>query len=169
MRRLRPDVRIEPVRGNVDTRLRKCAEGQYDAVLLAAAGLKRLGWQDRIAEILEPGIMCPAVGQGALVVETREGDSICRQLDHAPTRTAVTAERAVLRCLGGGCQVPIGAHARLTDGRLRIDAVVVSPDGSSFVRLSREDDASSPESAGAALGRELLDAGASAILKAVYG
>src|SRR3989442_2851623 len=122
LRHLRPDLSVEPVRGNVDTRLRKLDEGRYTAILLAAAGLNRLGWSARIAEVLEPEVMCPAVGQGALGIETR-GDGghpaqLCRKLDHAATRAAVTAERAVLSALGGGCLVPIGAHARLSDGQL---------------------------------------------------
>src|SRR5580693_10271718 len=101
LRRLRPDLKVESVRGNVDTRLRKLDEGQYDAIVLAAAGLTRLGWSGRIAEFLEPEVMCPAVGQGALAVETRVGENACQALDHAPTRAAVTAERAVLSSLGG--------------------------------------------------------------------
>src|ERR1017187_5656239 len=112
LRKLRPDLRIESVRGNLDTRLRKLDEGQYDAILLAAAGLKRLGWEYRIAEILPPDIVCPAVGQGALAIETgQSGLLTCQQLHHAPTQSAVTAERSLLAALGGGCQVPIGAYA----------------------------------------------------------
>src|SRR5437868_1021718 len=119
LRKLRPDLAIESVRGNVDTRLRKLDEGQYDAILLAAAGLKRLGWADRIAEILPVDAMCSAVGQGALAIETRErgaGWDACRALDDAPTHAAVLAERGLLGALGGGCQVPIGAHARIENG-----------------------------------------------------
>ena len=113
LRMVRPDLAIESVRGNLDTRVRKLDEGQYRAIVLAAAGLTRLGWAHRIAEILSPEVMCPAVGQGALAVETRhEGEArdFCAVLDHAATRAAVTAERAVLAALGGGCQVPIGAQ-----------------------------------------------------------
>jgi hydroxymethylbilane synthase len=115
LRALRPDLQIENIRGNVDTRLRKLDEGQYDAILLAAAGLRRLGWQDRVAELLEPEVMCPAVGQGALAIETRDDAghafAVCRRLDNAQTRICVTAERSLLATLGGGCQVPIGAYA----------------------------------------------------------
>ena len=114
LRRLRPDLRLESIRGNVDTRLRKLDEGQYAAIVLAAAGLRRLGWADRIAEILPPETMCPAVGQGALAIETRADGparAACAALDHADTHAAVAAERAFLRALGGGCQVPIGAYA----------------------------------------------------------
>src|ERR1051326_8119808 len=123
LRAVRPDLVIESVRGNLDTRVRKRDEGQYVAIVLAVAGLTRLGWADRIAEILQPDVMCPAVGQGALGIETRtEGAAreICGALDHGPTRAAVTAERAVLASLGGGCQVPIGAYAELAGSALRL-------------------------------------------------
>src|SRR5437660_7692194 len=113
LRRLRPDLQVESIRGNLDTRLRKLDEGQYESIVLAAAGLARLGWSGRIAEFLQPEVMCPAVGQGALAIETRIGEDACRALDHAPTRAAVTAERAVLSALGGGCLTPIGAYARV--------------------------------------------------------
>src|SRR5690242_15646281 len=106
LRRLRPDLAIESMRGNVDTRLRKLDEGQYDAILLAAAGLKRLGWGDRIAEALPPETMCSAVGQGALAIETLasgKGFEACRMLDDAETHAAVSAERGLLGALGGGC------------------------------------------------------------------
>src|ERR1035441_1545135 len=121
LRQLRPDLQVESVRGNLDTRLRKLDEGQYDAILLAAAGLKRLGWGGRIAEILAPEQMCPAVGQGALAIETRAGFEGVALLDHPATHAAVLAERAVLRALGGGCQVPIGAYATLSGDRIHID------------------------------------------------
>src|SRR5580704_4388453 len=122
LRRLRPDLVIESVRGNLDTRLRKLDEGQYDAILLAAAGLKRLGWGDRIAEILNDDVMCCAVGQGALAIETRAsgaGFDAVQALDHADTHAAVLAERGVLGALGGACQVPIGAYATVEGGWLR--------------------------------------------------
>ena len=167
LRALRPDLEIESIRGNVDTRLRKQAEGQYDAILLASAGLNRLGWSDRIAEIIPIEKMCPAVGQGALAIETRVGPSVVSKLDHAPTRRAVTAERAVLRALGGGCQVPIGAYAVADGSGVHIQAIVIAPDAFAMIRMeSRGED---PERVGAALGQEMLDAGASEILKVVYG
>jgi hydroxymethylbilane synthase len=173
LRLLRPDLTVESVRGNVDTRLRKCVEGQYDAILLAAAGLKRLGWDDRIAEILDPDVMCPAVGQGALVIETRAGEgqaqAACRRLDDAATRGAVVAERALLGGLGGGCQVPIGAYAVLNNGLLHLQAVVVSPDGRMAVRGSLQGDGDAPAELGEALAKDLLARGAGDILKAVYG
>ncbi|HJT87160.1 MAG TPA: hydroxymethylbilane synthase, partial [Bryobacteraceae bacterium] len=131
LRQARPDLQIESVRGNLDTRLRKLDEGRYEAIVLAAAGLKRLGWGGRIAELLTADIMCPSVGQGALAIETRAagaGRDAVAPLDDRDTRAAVTAERGVLAALGGGCQVPIGAYARVSGGRLEIRAVVVSPD-----------------------------------------
>ena len=171
LRKIRPDLRVESVRGNLDTRLRKLDEGQYDAILLAAAGLKRLGWADRIAEILPVDVMCSAVGQGALAIETRErgaGWDACRALDDAATHAAVLAERGVLGTLGGGCQVPIGAHARIENGRLYLLGVVASPDGSEVIRAETEGPVSEAAKLGQALGRELLHQGARRILEAVY-
>jgi hydroxymethylbilane synthase len=173
LRALRPDLSIQSVRGNLDTRLRKLAEGQYDALVLAAAGLKRLGCADRIAECLPVETMCPAVGQGALAIETRQdggaAENACRGLDHPETRAAVVAERAVLAALGGGCQVPIGAHARIEDGQLRLLAVVLSPDGSKAVRRQSAGPLAEAQRLGEELGKELLAAGAREILAAVYG
>ncbi len=137
LRYARPDLNVESVRGNVDTRLRKLDEGQYAAIVLASAGLRRLGWASRIAESFAPEVMCPAVGQGALAIETLSdgaGAAACAALDHAETRVAVEAERAVLGALGGGCKVPIGAYARVEQGTLRIMAVVISPDGVTLIR-----------------------------------
>jgi hydroxymethylbilane synthase len=171
LRALRPDLVIESVRGNVDTRLRKLDEGQYDAILLAAAGLKRLGWGDRIAEILPVELMCPAVGQGALAIETRPsgaGFDACRSLDHGATHAAVRAERGLLGALGGGCQVPIGAHARIEDGRVYLTGVVASPDGSEIIRADTKGTVAGAEESGRTLGRDLLDRGARRILEAVY-
>jgi len=171
LRGRRPDLIVESVRGNLDTRLRKLDEGQYDAILLAAAGLKRLGWGDRIAEVLPVETMCPAVGQGALAIETRAsgpGFEACRSLDDAGARAAVTAERAVLLALGGGCQVPIGAHARVEGARLRIVAVVASPDGSALVRGESQGPAGEAPRIGRELGEDLLNRGARRILEAVY-
>src|SRR5215469_12016992 len=137
LRARRPDLRVEPLRGNLDTRVRKLQEGRYDAIVLAAAGLKRLGWADQIAEILPPEVMCPAIGQGALALESRAtgpGRDACAKFDHPETRAAITAERAVLAALGGGCQVPIGAHATVENGALHLLAIVASPDGAELVR-----------------------------------
>jgi hydroxymethylbilane synthase len=173
LRALRSDLEVEPVRGNLDTRLRKLEEGRYTAILLACAGLKRMGWDDRIAEIISTDYMCPAVGQGALAVETRDDGGpameICRKLDHPGTRTAVTAERAVLAALGGGCQVPIGAYATVDNGELRLTAVVCTPNGERLIRRNASGPAGSAEELGGTLGQELLDAGADEILEAVYG
>ncbi len=175
LRHRRPDLVVEDIRGNLDTRLRKLDEGQYDAIMLAAAGLKRLGWESRIAETLEPSQFCPAVGQGALAVETRSepGDealAICAKLDHAETRAAVTAERAVLNELGGGCQVPLGAHARFDgNGELRVEAMIVSPDGRTLIHRESSITAANAASGGAALAHELLATGGAEILKLVYG
>lgn len=161
---------IEMLRGNVDTRLRKLDEGQYDAIVLAAAGLRRLGWENRITELIPAEVMCPAVGQGALAIETREDGGaafkLAGKLNHAVTRDAVTAERALLHVLGGGCQVPVGAHATVASDGVHLVAIVARPDGSEVVRgkLSGCD----PEQVGAALGQTLLDQGASEILREVY-
>jgi hydroxymethylbilane synthase len=173
LRALRPDLEVEPVRGNLDTRLRKLDEGRYSAIVLAAAGLKRMGWDDQIAEILSTDYMCPAVGQGALAIETRAdggaAGKLCGKLDHAATRVAVTAERALLAALGGGCQVPIGAYATVEGGELNLTAVVATPDGVRLIRRNASGPAGSAEELGSQLGAELLDAGADEILEAVYG
>jgi hydroxymethylbilane synthase len=172
LRVIRKDLRIESVRGNLDTRVRKLDEGHYDAIVLASAGLMRLGWAHRIAEILSPEVMCPAVGQGALAVETRV-DGPAREvfagLDHALTRAAVTAERAVLASLGGGCQVPIGAHAQLSGGIVQLIGVVISPNGEQVVRKSDEGAVADAENVGRRVGAALLAAGAREILEQVYG
>lgn len=172
LKRLRPDLVIENIRGNLDTRLRKLDEGLYDAIVLAAAGLRRLGWGDRIAEVLTPEFMCPAVGQGALAIETRsasEAYEICGKLDHEPTRIAVTAERAVLAALGGGCQVPIGAHAEVRDGRVRMRALIAHPDGSDVVVLVDEASVEKAEELGQGMALRLLEGGGREFLRAAYG
>jgi len=168
LRQLRPDLQVESVRGNLDTRLRKLDEGQYDAILLAAAGLKRLGWGNRIAEILAPEQMCPAVGQGALAIEARAGFDGVAVLDDAATHTAVMAERAVLGALGGGCQVPIGAYATVSEGRVQVLAIVAAPDGSQVIRANAEGAAADAAAIGAHMAADLLDRGARQILEAVY-
>jgi hydroxymethylbilane synthase len=172
LRAARPELVIEPVRGNLDTRLRKLSEGQHDALVLAAAGLTRLGWQERISEYLEPDVMCPAVGQGALAIETREAGAardICVRLEDAASRVAVDAERAVLAHLGGGCQVPIGAHARIRGGVLDLIGVVAAPDGSRVVRRATSGPAADGVRSGHELGSQLLAGGGREILDAVYG
>lgn len=172
LRQVRPDLVIESIRGNVDTRLRKLDEGQFQAILLAAAGLTRLGWSSRIAEMLPPDVMCPAVGQGALAIETRpsgDGFQAVRLLDHAPTRSAVTAERAVLAALGGGCQVPIGAHATVDGDSLSLRAIVIAPDGSRMTRDESTGPVEEAERLGRQMGESLLRSGADEILEQVYG
>lgn len=171
LRQLRPDLVLESIRGNIDTRLRKLDIGLYDAIVLAAAGLKRLGWESRIAELLEPEQMCCAVGQGALAIETQAsgaGYEACRALDDAATHAAVAAERGVLRALGGGCQVPIGAYATVSADRVRLQAVVAAPDGSAVVRGASEGTVAGAEELGARLGADLLQRGGREILDAVY-
>ncbi len=169
--RLRSDLEVANLRGNLDTRIRKLDEKQYDAILLACAGLDRLGYQHRIAERLSVQQLCPAVGQGALGIETRETDAVTRSrlqwLHHPPTHSAVTAERAFLRRLGGGCQVPIAGHAWIEESRLEMLGVVASTDGRQLFR----DQASAPVEQAAELGSQLaerlLAGGASDILRAL--
>jgi hydroxymethylbilane synthase len=158
LRFARRDLQVESVRGNVDTRLRKLDEGQFDAVVLAEAGLKRLGARDRITQVLPFDVMLPAVGQGALGIECRTDDAntlaALAALDDAATHAAVLAERSLLAQLRGGCLAPIGALGRIEDGRLHLSAVVVSADGSRRLDAS---DAASPDDA-VALGRRVADA-----------
>jgi len=164
----RPDLVIEPIRGNVDTRLRKLDEGIYDAIVLAAAGLHRLGHANRITECLSEELMVPAVGQGALAIETRADDpvidEIIRVLDHDATRLACTAERAFLKGLGGGCLVPIAAHATIQDDLMTLNGLVASPDGSEIVRDRRSVPSGEPEILGQQLAEGLLACGAGRIL-----
>src|SRR6476646_7461289 len=171
LKALRPDLEIHPLRGNVDTRLRKLASGEYDAIILAAAGLNRLGKTEFVKQVIPKDIMCPAAGQGALGIEIRAGDSRTRQyltfLDDTAARASTTCERALLNKLGGGCQVPIGAAAEMRNGRLHLDAIVASPDGSKILRESR--DGEDPEKLGSEVGEELLRRGGDAILEEVYG
>jgi hydroxymethylbilane synthase len=169
----RPDLDIHPLRGNVDTRLRKLEQAEYDAIILASAGLKRLGKTELIKQIIPAEIMCPAAGQGALGIEIREGDAKTRELlaflNDPNARAATTCERALLNSLGGGCQVPIGAFAEVHDGRLHLDSIVADPDGSKLLRDSRDGNTEDAESVGNAAGASLLKRGGDAILEAVYG
>jgi hydroxymethylbilane synthase len=171
LKAVRPDLDIYPLRGNVDTRLRKLEAGEYDAIILAAAGLNRLGKTQLVRQVIPAEVMCPAAGQGALGIEIRAGDSITRQhlafLDDAAARSTTTCERALLNRLGGGCQVPIGAFAEVCDGRLHLEAIVADPDGSKILRESR--DGSDPVPLGESVGEILLQRGGDAILEAVYG
>jgi hydroxymethylbilane synthase len=172
LKALRPDLRVSPLRGNVDTRLKKLEAGEYDAIILAQSGLKRLQRTEYVRALLDPKVMCPAAGQGALAIEIREGDEATAShigfFDHLPTRKATLCERAVLHALGGGCQVPIGVQAQVVEPLIRAQAVVARPDGSQVIRLSLEGDAKQPTKVGDELGRELLAAGAERILDDVY-
>ncbi len=169
---LRPDLKIEQLRGNVDTRLRKLDEGMYDAIILATAGVKRLGWSDRITEMMSPDVSLPAIGQGAVGIECRIDDSevydAIAPLNHHETEVCVRAERAFLRKLEGGCQVPIAAHAVLKDGKVIIEGLVGDVEGKKIIRGSREGDEKDNRSLGTSLAEELLDRGAKEILDEVY-
>ena len=171
LKALRPDLEIEPLRGNVDTRLRKLVSGDYDAIILAAAGLKRLGKTEFVRQVIPVETMCPAAGQGALAIEIRAGDATTTErvsfLDDKNARTSTTCERALLKKLGGGCQVPIGAFAEIRDGRLYLQAVVADPDGTKVLRESR--DGNDPVQLGEIVGEALLQRGGQAILDQVYG
>ena len=171
LRHLRPDLDVRDLRGNVDTRLRKVESGEYEAVMLSKAGLDRLGWSQRVTETFSPEVFLPAVGQGAIAVECRlrdtEAAELVGKLDDAETRTAITAERALLSSLQGGCQVPIGAWARLEHGELVLEACVCSVDGAQYVKQR----ATAPPAQAAELGqhmaRLLIEAGAQDILEEV--
>jgi hydroxymethylbilane synthase len=171
LKALRPDLEIHPLRGNVDTRLRKLEAGDYDAIILAAAGVHRLGKTQSVRQTIPTNIMCPAAGQGALGIEIRAGDNTTAKhlefLDNAEARATTTCERALLNKLGGGCQVPIGASAEIREGRLHLDAIVARPDGSMVLRESRSGD--DPLKLGESVGDTLLQRGGAAILEEVYG
>jgi hydroxymethylbilane synthase len=171
LRAVRPDLVVHPLRGNVDTRLRKLESGEYDAIILASAGLRRLGKTERIRQVLPVDLMCPAAGQGALGIESRAGDAAVQEalafLDDKAARTETVCERALLGSLGGGCQVPIGANAKWHDGRLHLEAIVASPDGKSLLRESL--DGADPDKLGRQAAQKLLARGGAAILDQVYG
>jgi hydroxymethylbilane synthase len=169
----RPDLTIAMLRGNLDTRLRKLREGQFDAIVLAAAGLRRLAWAHEITEYLAPQISLPAIGQGALGIEGRQDDlfihSLLSELNHAPTKIAVLAERGLLLRLQGGCQIPIAAHATVTETGMKLEGLVASVDGKELIRDSIEGTIEDPESIGIQLADRLLARGADRILQAIYG
>ena len=168
LKALRSDVVVRDLRGNVDTRIRKLDEGQYDAVILASAGLVRLGLQERISARIAVSEMLPAVGQGAIAIETRIDNEFAvgsvSRLDHRETRLACLAERAFLRGLGGGCQLPIAAHAVLENGLLKLDGLVAKPDGSEILRGSLSGSSEASEALGSALAEQLLTQGAGSFL-----
>jgi hydroxymethylbilane synthase len=168
LKHLRPDLEIKDLRGNVDTRLRKLDEGQYNALILAAAGLKRLGLKERISLPIPSNQMLPAVGQGAIGIETRDDDTavkdVVRRIDHEETHIACIAERALLRALGGGCQLPIAAHAMVSGRELKIDGLVASRDGKELVRDQLSGSSDDAEDLGFDLAKRLLDRGADKLL-----
>ncbi|HEX5435099.1 MAG TPA: hydroxymethylbilane synthase [Candidatus Angelobacter sp.] len=170
LKAMRPDLEIFPLRGNVDTRLRKLESGKYDAIILAAAGVKRLGLDKHVRSRIEPEVMCPAVGQGALAIEARSSDtevlSDLKFLNHPETHSAIACERAVLGSLGGGCQVPIGAFAEERNGVFHLRAMVGRPDGSEILREVAE--GKDPEQLGRETAQKLLKRGAEKILSDVY-
>ena len=165
---LRPDVEMLPIRGNVGTRMRKAMDGEYDAVVLAAAGLRRLGLEGHAAEVFDPTVFVPAPGQGALAVEVRADDramvELVAPLSHHATAAAVAAERAFLRSLGGGCRVPVGAYGRVEGETVLLTGLVVSEDGTRLYRTTLDGRASDPEDVGLRLAREVLAMGASALV-----
>ncbi len=162
----RSDLEVTGIRGNVDTRLRKLDAGEFAAIVVAAIGLQRLGLSERITEALPPEVMLPAVGQGAIAVQARTGDtsfSLAASLDHPPTRQELLAERAFLRTVGGGCRAPIAAFARSDGTRIVLDGAVISPDGRQVVRDRMEGPADEASALGAVLAERLLARGAAAL------
>ncbi len=170
---VRPDFVIEQLRGNVDTRLRKLKEGQYDAIILAAAGVRRLGLAENVTEYIEPEISLPAIGQGALGIECRVDDRELNDMiaffNHSDTRVCVTGERALLRRLEGGCQVPIACYGRIKNNNLSLEGLVASVDGKQIIKESLEGPQAEAERLGVTLAENLLKRGADVILREVYG
>jgi hydroxymethylbilane synthase len=168
LKHLRPDLEVKELRGNVDTRLRKLDSGDYDAIILASAGLRRLGLAERISAPVETEEMLPAVGQGALGIETREADEetvrVVAAVDDEVTRAACTAERSLLRELGGGCQLPIAAHAVVKEGHLMLSGLVAVPSGETVIRDSVEGEAARAEQLGVELALRLRARGAERLL-----
>jgi len=169
----RPDIKITQLRGNVDTRIRKLDEGEFDAIILATAGVKRLGYEERITEKIPTAISLPAIGQGAVGIECRTDDEFINdllgRLNHEETWTCVSAERAFLKKLEGGCQVPIAAYAQLKDGQLIIEGLVGSLDGKTLIRSFMQGKPEDAELLGTDLAGKLLAQGAGGILAEVYG
>jgi hydroxymethylbilane synthase len=170
---MRPDFEIVQLRGNLDTRIKKLSEIGLDAILLAGAGIKRMGWVDKITEYLEPDTVLPAIGQGALGIETRDGDEEINRMvaffNHHITSVSVRAERALLKRLEGGCQVPIAAYGTVKNGRLKLVGLVASTEGRNIVKDSLEGTWEEAEGLGVRLAERLLDMGAGDILKEIYG
>ncbi len=170
IKHLRPDLEVVGIRGNVDTRLRKLDDGEYDAILLAAAGLRRLGWADRITELLEPPQMLPAVGQGALGIECREDDQevleLLNHLDHPETHQATAAERSMLALLHGGCSVPVGGWGRIENEKLALDGLVANLDGTQVLKATASGALADAEQIGQQVAEQLLALGAAEIIAA---
>lgn len=173
LKSIRPDINIVSLRGNLDTRLRKLDEGQFDAIILALAGVRRLGYESRVTEVLEVNVSLPAIAQGAVGIECRVDDKFINDLisklnDH-DTSVCVSAERAALKKLEGGCQVPIAAHAILKNNRIIMDGLVGSISGDVIIRAHAEGAISDTEKIGVSLAEDLLAKGARKILSEVYG
>lgn len=170
---LRPDLQMIDIRGNVETRIRKLKEDHLDAVVLAAAGMHRLGFSEQISEYLDPKVCLPAIGQGALGLESRIDDTATNDLidffNHPATAHAVIAERAVLRTLEGGCQVPIAAYGSVSDDQLELTALVSDVSGQNMLKKTVRCHVDQAEKTGVSLAKELLDQGAGEILNEVYG
>ncbi|MCK4777253.1 MAG: hydroxymethylbilane synthase, partial [Actinomycetia bacterium] len=166
-----PDLKIVDVRGNLDTRIRKMEEGQFEGIVLATAGVKRMGWMEKVTEIIDPSIILPAVGQGAIAIETRKNDGFIKELflkiNHVDTVASITAERALMKRLEGGCQVPIGASALVSNDRLEIEAMVSSLEGEEFIREIASGKVVDAEEIGIELAEKMISLGADKILKNV--
>ncbi|MCA9470786.1 MAG: hydroxymethylbilane synthase [Nitrospirales bacterium] len=169
----REDLAIHMLRGNLDTRLTKLKQGQYDAIVLAAAGLRRLGWSQEISEYLSTEVSLPAIGQGALGLEGRSDDhflkDMIRQMEDHATRVTVNAERAFLTRLEGGCQVPIAGHAVIHEGQILLEGLIASTDGKRYFRETIRGALDEAETLGAELAERLLDSGGRPVLQEIYG
>jgi len=169
---LRPDLEIVALRGNLDTRVKKLSSLNLDAIVLASAGLHRLGWEDQISEFLEPEVMLPAIGQGVLAIEGRQGDErvslLVGSLNHYPTQASINAERAFLKRLEGGCQVPMAGLARVESEKLNLIGLVAGLDGQRLIRGRVEGSSEKSEDLGKQLAEELLERGAADILREAY-
>jgi len=170
---MRPDLRIEPLRGNLDTRIKKLQTENIDGIVVAAAGVIRMGWEEKITEYISPSQLLPAVGQGALGIETRENDSDTNELiaflHHEETGRTVAAERSFLRTLEGGCQIPVAAFGSIGNGRLSLRGMIGSLDGKTILHDQAEDVAEEAERIGTDLAKKLLCAGGKALLREIYG
>jgi hydroxymethylbilane synthase len=168
----RPDLEIVPLRGNIDTRIKKLDSEGLDAIILAAAGLRRMGWGDKIAQVIPADIILPAMGQGAVGIETRKYDpnvlEAIMALDHEETHLALDAERAFVDVLEGGCQVPIGAYATLDDQTITLSGLVASLDGKTIYQASKQRTLAEAKQLGKELGKEILAMGADKVLKEIY-